>query len=162
MGDHAPGNIQVGGAPNKRRLASLIQAFQKDGLGYDYGEFDTRFCMEGLQSQMDSHDDALMLFDDMMSMSGPWHTMKKCRQFKLPFIVRIDGKYEHSQGVWYWEQGMKEEKFESTINEHDQVVELCRVLDVLDRHKDPHKALRALRKVLPKPFPNVPDFELPV
>ncbi len=155
MADRFTTSYEIGGGIREKDISALVDAALTDGFSLDYGSENSP---EELEKNLRECVRQKMPFV-ISALEIAWGQTEAldefCREKKLHYLKRVEGKYEYNGALHWWKPGMKSEQ-EWTETDKDAT----RVMVSLDRLKSYQKALkpfkaviRDLNKIAPTPPP---------
>ena len=148
MADRFSTQIEIGGALKRKDLEGFISTLQSDGLGLNY-EDATAEAMIAEAERCNKEGEPFVVSALEIAWGDVDSTQEFCQEHKLPFIKRVDGKFEYNGVLTWWQPGMRRaEVWEDTDKEATRVMISLAALKKLRRsRKTLDQVIQKLEKV---------------
>src|ERR1022692_3026042 len=148
MADRFATQFEIGGTLKREKLEEFISTLQSDGFGLNYEDATVEAMI--VEAERCSEEGEPFVVSALEIAWGDVDSTKEfCQEHKLPFIKRVDGKFEYNGDLTWWQPGMRRaEVWEDTDKEATRVMISLAALKKLRRsRKTLDQVIQKLEKV---------------
>jgi hypothetical protein len=159
MADRFATQFEIGGSLKRKKLEEFISILQSDGFGLNY-EDATAEAMTAEAERCSKEGEPLIVSALEIAWGDVDSTQEFCQKHKLPFIKRVDGKFEYNGDITWWQPGLRRpETWEDTDKEANKVMIS---LEALRKKRRSRKTLAQVIKELEKVAPPTGNFQITI
>jgi hypothetical protein len=155
MADRFAVSYEMGGTLRAQDIPTLVDAVLSDGFSLNYGSEDSP---EALKQELQecARNERSFIVSACEIAWGRTETLDEfCREHRLHYLKRVEGKYEYNGALHWWKPGMKaEQEWNDTDKDATQVmVSLTRLKKFLRCRKTLKRVIQELSSKAPTPPP---------